>query len=434
MTPYVLREQNDWFEDEIKFIRSYIKPGMKVLDIGANYGLYTLTIARGIGDSGRIWAFEPAATTADCLRQSIRNNNFSNIELIQVGLSNQIGRAKFYTVPNSELNSLTKQAHAGNQYETVMLLTLDHCAKKYGWEDIDFIKLDAEGEESNILKKGKTFLNSKSPLIMFELKHGDKVNIHLINQFINFGYESYRLVPGLEVLTPFRPDEPYDGYLLNLFCCKGDRAELLESAGVMARQLHYGEVEPDARAVHDYLSRRPFGKALAAALAGGGEPSEEYLRILTAYVVAHSGAIPAAKKVAHLMAALHGLRRMLAGGEQGFERLTTFARIAFDAGERSLGVTILTQLINEYGGNLDFAIAEPVLPASPKYDAIPPNDRLTEWLFASILEQYCVKHAYSSYFTGRRSLPQLEMLDRLGFMDDEMRRRAQMIKTFFVEP
>ena len=46
MTPYVLREQGDWFEDEIRFLRTMIRPGMQILDVGANYGLYALSLAR----------------------------------------------------------------------------------------------------------------------------------------------------------------------------------------------------------------------------------------------------------------------------------------------------------------------------------------------------------------------------------------------------
>ena len=79
MTTFILLEQNDWFEDEIKFIRHFIKPGMSVVDIGANYGLYTLTIADLLGNSGKIWAFEPTEATSDCLRESISFNKFNNV-------------------------------------------------------------------------------------------------------------------------------------------------------------------------------------------------------------------------------------------------------------------------------------------------------------------------------------------------------------------
>ena len=49
ITTYVLREQEDWFEDEIKFLRHLIKPGQRVIDIGANYGVYTLAMAKLVG-------------------------------------------------------------------------------------------------------------------------------------------------------------------------------------------------------------------------------------------------------------------------------------------------------------------------------------------------------------------------------------------------
>src|SRR5262249_20657349 len=46
VTTYVLIEQEDWFEREIAFVRRLLQPGMRVIDIGANYGTYTLTMAQ----------------------------------------------------------------------------------------------------------------------------------------------------------------------------------------------------------------------------------------------------------------------------------------------------------------------------------------------------------------------------------------------------
>src|ERR1700679_2831810 len=52
ITPYVLREQQDFFEDELPFVRRLLRPGQKVIDIGANYGVYTLPMAQKVGASG----------------------------------------------------------------------------------------------------------------------------------------------------------------------------------------------------------------------------------------------------------------------------------------------------------------------------------------------------------------------------------------------
>ncbi len=57
ITPYVLFEQQDWFEDEISFLRRLLQAGEKAIDIGANYGVYTLSMAQAVGPSGTIWAF-----------------------------------------------------------------------------------------------------------------------------------------------------------------------------------------------------------------------------------------------------------------------------------------------------------------------------------------------------------------------------------------
>ena len=217
MTTFVLQEQHDWFEDEMHFVRHFIKPGMNIIDIGANHGLYTLTFANIIGDSGRVWAFEPTEATAESLRSSIVDNQFKNIELIQAGLSNKTGSVELFTSPNSELNSLSKEVVPGDKHETISVDTLDNCRNTYGWDNIDFIKLDAEGEEDNILKAGFKLLSDMSPLIMFELKHADNVNLPLIKRFKSMGYNCYRLLPGLNILIPFNSELPFDAYLLNLF-------------------------------------------------------------------------------------------------------------------------------------------------------------------------------------------------------------------------
>ena len=71
ITPYVLYEQQDWFEDEIGFLRRLLLPGQRAIDVGANYGVYTLSIAKAVGPTGSVWAFEPASTTAALLAQGI---------------------------------------------------------------------------------------------------------------------------------------------------------------------------------------------------------------------------------------------------------------------------------------------------------------------------------------------------------------------------
>ena len=79
ITTYVLLEQEDWFEPEIAFLRQAVKPGMKIIDIGANFGVYTLCLAHTVGPTGHVWSIEPAENTARYVQKSIEINGFQNI-------------------------------------------------------------------------------------------------------------------------------------------------------------------------------------------------------------------------------------------------------------------------------------------------------------------------------------------------------------------
>lgn len=112
ITTYVLCEQEDWFEDEIKFLRHLLQPGQRVIDIGANYGVYTLSMAKLVGPAGRVWAFEPASTTASLLAESITANDFRQVVLENKALSNMKGTAQLSLNENSELNALVRNDEA----------------------------------------------------------------------------------------------------------------------------------------------------------------------------------------------------------------------------------------------------------------------------------------------------------------------------------
>lgn len=107
LTPYVLLEQEDWFEDEIRFLRTVLKPGQSVLDIGANYGCYTLSLAQIVGSSGAVTAVEPGSQAGSYLEQSARLNSNSNIHVIRGALGAMDGIARLAQSPNPELNHLT---------------------------------------------------------------------------------------------------------------------------------------------------------------------------------------------------------------------------------------------------------------------------------------------------------------------------------------
>ena len=147
ITPYVLAEQQDWFEDEIKFLRRLLQPGQKIIDIGANYGVYTLSMAQTVGPTGCVWAFEPASSTARLLAEGIAVNGFAQVVLERSAISRACGTAQLSLNENSELNSLVHGMPPASASETVPLVTLDQCLERYGWRDIEFMKITRKGRK-----------------------------------------------------------------------------------------------------------------------------------------------------------------------------------------------------------------------------------------------------------------------------------------------
>ncbi|MFA6441065.1 MAG: tetratricopeptide repeat protein [Sterolibacterium sp.] len=447
MTPYVLQEQQDWFEDEIGFLRRLLQPGQSVIDIGANYGVYTLSLARTVGPTGRVWAFEPASTTASHLAEGIAANGFVQVVLERSALSNHQGTAELSLNGNSELNALAHGGPATTAKEWVPVVTLDGCLARHGWRVMDFMKIDAEGEESNILKGGRRFFTELSPLVQYEIRASAKVHMALVQDFSALGYDTYRLVPGLDLLVPFDADSPADGYLLNLFCCKSDRAKhlaaqgfLLESDGAlpMAGEMSFNNAAGGGENLgaydgeHRSVTQLPYGPQFGhlwnrPRAAGDGA---EIDRALSLYVRSRDSSARPAERFRALENAL-GLFKAVCERQPSPLRLASLARIAQDFGARSVAVGALQQLIDSIQPDDRVDMNEPFLAPEKRFDAIPPGDAGSDWVLAAALEALERLEYFSSYFAGISARKRLERIDSLGFGGAEMKRRLYLVRKRF---
>jgi FkbM family methyltransferase len=438
ITPYVLLEQKDWFEDEIKFLRHLLQPEQKVIDIGANYGTYTLSMAQKVGLTGRVWCFEPASSTAKLLAKSIAINGFTQIVLEQSALSNISGTAQLSLNDSSELNSLIHGNTSTNASETVPLVTLDECLEKYGWQDIEFVKIDAEGEESNILKGGKRFLADLSPLIQYEIKAGADLQMELVHKFAALGYHSYRLVPELDLLVPFDTEMPPDGYLLNLFCCKPDRAEQLAARGFLITGAeHFQDIAEKIKGnnVYDWhqtIAKLPYGIQLSNLWRQSvvtGNRTEVY-RALAFYALSQDSFLSSAERYAALEASFKLLNNVCER-EPSYLRLASLARVARDYGARSIAVNALQQLSNAIFQNNSVELSEPFLAPRKRFDSILAGEAIGNWVLGALLEELEQLQAFSSFYTGESARQCLEIIRDLGFGSAEMKRRLHLVQKRF---
>jgi FkbM family methyltransferase len=435
LTPYVLAEQRDWFEDELRFLRRLLGPGQKAIDIGANYGVYTLSMAKAVGAEGFVWAFEPASSTAALLAQGVAANGFGHVILDRSALSSEPGTGCLTLNENSELNALTRAESAATASETVPLVTLDECLQRYGWRDIDFVKLDAEGEEANILKGGTQFFAELSPLLLYEVKTNE-FHLELVRDFAALGLQSYRLVVGLNLLVPFSPDSTPDPYLLNLFCCNPSRAAQLVARGVLLAATQTNEDHyKTLMAGNDYtwrntITRLPYGAQLATQWenATATEDSRAVGDALACYAISRDERLAPAERFNALEASFSSLQLICKQSPQHL-RLASLARVAHDYGAQSVVVSALQQLAAVLMQNNTVDVSEPFLAPGERFDTISPGEQVGSWVLASVLEQLERRSYYSSFFAESAGLQRLELIGKLGFASPEMVRRLELVQT-----
>lgn len=208
ISTYVLLEQGRWFEKEIDFIYQFATPGMTALDIGANVGVYTLPLAKLVGPTGQVVAYEPGTMNRRHLEQSLIMNQRNNVVISRAALSDCAGTGWLQIERSGQLNQLVTRPVDSVAVESVEVSTLDAELDRFNWTQVDFMKIDAEGQEAAIINGGQRFFETYSPLILFEVKHQLVINHSLIGDFKGLGFEIYRLLGDGSMLVPVDDTEP----------------------------------------------------------------------------------------------------------------------------------------------------------------------------------------------------------------------------------
>jgi len=154
-------------EDE--FVKKVLKKGSTVLDIGAHWGGFTVLFASLVGNNGEVLSFEPSKRNFKFLNRNIKINNFCDIVKpynYAIGNENKtvkLGIAKTSSGHNSILNENLEV----NRYEEVKQIKLDDFLVEKGINKVDFIKIDVEGYELEVLEGLENTIENSSNLWMF---------------------------------------------------------------------------------------------------------------------------------------------------------------------------------------------------------------------------------------------------------------------------
>jgi FkbM family methyltransferase len=159
--------------NEFVFLSEMLSPGMVVIDVGANEGLYSLFAGKRVGPTGKVLAIEPSLREFARLTRNITMNRSTNVIPLRYAAydRNGIGELHIAGFGHEGRNSLGCLAHDTTAIgtERVPLATLDEICEGHSLMRVDVVKIDTEGAEFAILRGAVRLLSRFRPLLLLSI-------------------------------------------------------------------------------------------------------------------------------------------------------------------------------------------------------------------------------------------------------------------------
>lgn len=172
-----------------------VRPGMTIYDVGANIGYLSVALARLVGESGAVVAFEPLEENVKRLRSALRLNRVSDrVELVAAAVGGADETGEFFVHRSAGMGKLAGSAGRQPQYKTtreVRVVSLDGWARSHPTQEPDWIKVDVEGGEGQVLAGAQGLVEQQRPGWILEL-HGPQASEQVWRQLERADYRVYR--------------------------------------------------------------------------------------------------------------------------------------------------------------------------------------------------------------------------------------------------
>ena len=155
------------------FIQSHLRPGMTVVDVGANVGYYTLLATKQVGHTGKVYAFEPEPLSFELLRKNVIVNWFSSlVRAEKKAVSAAGGHSEFFVRQNyrgnSSIGAVTPE-HLEYLYDSMERIEIETVSLDEYFPEppsIDLLKIDVEGAELDALQGMRNVIQSNPEIII----------------------------------------------------------------------------------------------------------------------------------------------------------------------------------------------------------------------------------------------------------------------------
>jgi FkbM family methyltransferase len=214
--------QHNTAEPELAVVDALVTPGDFCVDIGANFGVYTVAMSRMVGPTGNVVSAEPMPITYGLLAKNLKQLRISNAHAIQCAVSDRDGTVSM-TLPKWEFG-------APNFYEAHVSADGEASDAVIPSRTPVFIKCDVEGHELSVLKGASKTLQSKAAWLIEISGNPDDETSHaaeVMRIMSRAGYGMYRFNAGKLALR-----EPDDAFV-NYFFLQPNHLQHVANAGLL---------------------------------------------------------------------------------------------------------------------------------------------------------------------------------------------------------
>jgi FkbM family methyltransferase len=165
---YIFRET---IEPEFQQLEKFLVSGGVLMDIGGNTGIYTVKAAQYFRQhgGGLVVTYEPLPEMLAELKRNLQINQFDNVRLRSICLGEQPGAADFWINFNRPASSSLVGRDPSATHVSTLVFRLDDVFPLEKLERLDYVKIDVEGAEAQVLAGARATLKKYRPIVQMEI-------------------------------------------------------------------------------------------------------------------------------------------------------------------------------------------------------------------------------------------------------------------------
>ena len=188
----------------VRAVQTLVQPGWRVADIGAQVGYMTLLLARQVGPTGQVFAFEPMPANFAVLSENLALNGCAHVHAERLAVAAQSGPARLNLLDDQPLSATASLVETGaGAALTVEAVRLDDYLTDKGGR-LDFAKLDVEGAEGQVIEGMAATIDRWRPVLLAEIHGTSGTDSLALVRLLELGYSLRSVEDGRAVTPRFR--------------------------------------------------------------------------------------------------------------------------------------------------------------------------------------------------------------------------------------